>query len=461
MSKMVKDDGKLYAGAARVDITPEKGIQLAGDIGRYRPTEEIRDKLYANALVIESGDKRICLLSLDLLATTNEWSDKIRQGVAERFGLDQEAIMVHVVQNHAAPSLGHFFVKEECALMPPEYPWLRGGDDRYHAPTVEKCIKAVGQAVERLEPVTLQVGRGIDGRVAFNRRYILRDGSARMSVPKCDPQILQAEGPADPEVGVATLTNEQGLVVSTLLHHTSHPCHGYPHRYVIGDWPGAWAELMRKRFGQQCVPLVINGCCGNVIHGTCLNPDFTSEYHEMAEKLAETTASVLERMDVQKSGILAAERTVLHLPLRVLTDEVVNKARELIEKHPEPMWLDKEKTRVDWDWVYAVEILDLKDTEDKDPQCDYEMQVFRIGDMALVSLMGEPFVEGQLRIKLESPAPYTFVAHFCNGFAGYIPIKEAFKRGGYETRTCIASKFQPDALDTIADAAVVLLNKVF
>lgn len=31
----------LVAGAGMADITPELGIQLAGDIGRLRPTEEI------------------------------------------------------------------------------------------------------------------------------------------------------------------------------------------------------------------------------------------------------------------------------------------------------------------------------------------------------------------------------------------------------------------------------------
>ena len=29
----------LRAGAAQVDITPEAGIQIAGDIGRHRSTE--------------------------------------------------------------------------------------------------------------------------------------------------------------------------------------------------------------------------------------------------------------------------------------------------------------------------------------------------------------------------------------------------------------------------------------
>lgn len=455
-------ESPLRAGAARADITPEPGIQLAGDIGRYRPTEEIRDRLYCNALVLETGEQRVCLLSCDLLGVSNYWADKLRGATGELLGIPQAAVALHAVQNHASPTLGHFFVKDECSLIPPEYPWLRGGDERYNGPTVECCLAAVTEARDNLQSVTMAMGRGTDGRVAFNRRFIMRDGSARCHPPNCDPDIAHVEGPMDPEVGVVTFTGEQNQVVAALLHHTCHPCHGYPHRYVIGDWPGAWSELMRRECGESCVPLVVNGCCGNIHHTNHIDPDRVSEYRAMAGKLMETTSRVMQTgMRVAKATPLAYGQTALSLPLRLLTDEVVAAARDIVDAHPEPMWLDEVKTRVDWDWVYAVATLDLEDTQAKNPRCDYEIQGFRIGDLAVATLMGEPFVEGQLRIKLASPAPQTMVAHFCNGFAGYVPTREALERGGYETRTANWSKFQPDALEQIITAASGLIGGLF
>lgn len=452
----------LRAGAGRADITPALGIQLAGDIGRYRPTEEIRERLYARALVLEAGDRRCCLLSLDLLAANNEWAGRVRREVADCLGIAPEAVIFHVTQNHAAPSLGHCFVDDDCTLFPAEYPWLRGGDDRYNPGCVAQCVAAAKEAASRMQPVQMAVGRGIDGRVAFNRRFVMRDGTVRTHPPTCDPQILYAEGPIDPEVGLVTLTGLEGQLVASLLHYTCHPTFGYPHRFVIADWPGNWAEMVRERLGGEA--LVVNGCCGNVHHGNHLDPDESFDpagAHLMAARLGETAMRVRERLEPQPALPLAWERTVLRLPLRTLTPEEIAEAREYLAAYPSPRFIDAERTQVDWDWVYAATRLELVAKQARDPLCDYEIQVLRLGDFALVALMGEPFVEGQLRLKLASPAPHTFVAHFCNGYAGYIPTAEAFARGGYETRTSSGSKFQPEALEQIVEAAAGLLHRLF
>ena len=448
----------LRAGAARIDITPDIGIQLAGDIGRLRPVEEIRERLYASALALECRGQRMCLLSVDLLSMGCDWADRIRREAAERFGLHPEAIMVHVVQNHAAPALGHLFLTGARTRFPAEYPWLMGGDDRYHAPTADKCVEVIGRAVANLEPATLEVGRGMDGRVAFNRRFVMRDGTARCHPSTCDPAILHVEGPTDPEVGVATFTNRGSEVIAALLHHTCHPCHGYPFRYVIGDWPGAWAALMRRHWGERCVPLVVNGCCGNVHHRDHTNPDYRADHLSMASMLAETTRRTLGAMKPVEVERMDARRQVLEIPIRELSREDLAAAARLLEKHPEPMWIDETRSSVDWDWVYAVTFLDLEDARSERPTFPYEIQVFRLGDLSLVGLMGEPFVEAQLEIKRASPAPHTFVAHFCNGYVGYLPTRRAFEGGGYETRTGAGSKLAPDALEQITARAGELLR---
>jgi hypothetical protein len=451
----------LHAGAGKADITPAMGIQLAGDIGRYRPTEEIRERLYARALVLESGTTRICLLALDLLAANTPWADEVRRRIAARFGFKPEHIIFHVEQNHAAPSLGHCFAREDWPLFPSAYPWLHGGDPRYNEPAVAAMLEAVAQATSNLQPVTLQAGRGVDGRLAFNRRFIMRDGSVKCHPGNCNPEVLYSEGPADPEVGILQLTGADGRDVSRILHFTSHPCHGYPQRFVIADWPGCWAEQMQAEAGAPCIPLTLNGCCGNIHHLNHLDPHARNDHLQMTAQLMETSRVALKRPAAIQGVPLAMRRTILNLPLRKLDRAYVRAAEALIAAHPEPMWIDPEKTRVEWDWVYAASTLDLADVQKKRKTWPYEIQALRIGDAAIVTLMGEPFVEAQLEIKLKSPAKYTFVAHFCNGYVGYIPTRAALARGGYETRASNWSRFAAGALETITRTALKLLRELY
>ena len=84
-----------------------------------------------------------------------------------------------------------------------------------------------------------------------------------------------------------------------------------------------------------------------------------------------------------------------------------------------------------------------------------------ISATALASVPGEPFVEEQLRIKLASPAAFTFTAHMSSAYVGYIPTVQAFAHGGYETRTSIGSKLAPEALGMIGDTVIGMLNDAF
>src|SRR4051812_33952237 len=197
---MTQPVNALRAGAATVDVTPEIGIQLAGDIGRPRPVEKIRDPLFAKALVLDAGGKRICYVSVDCAVMTDTWAAEIRTQAQKKFGLPPESVMVHLTQNHSAPAIGHFVCRDECTLIPAEQAWLRSGDERYEKFAVERMVKAIGEAFSSLAPAGIGAASEIDSRVAFNRRFVLRDGTVR-----CNPQgadrlnILHVEGPMDPE----------------------------------------------------------------------------------------------------------------------------------------------------------------------------------------------------------------------------------------------------------------------
>jgi len=472
----------LLAGAAKSDISPELGIQIAGDIGRKRPCTGIKEPIYARALVLEQAGRRYCIVTVDVLAIDTPWADEVRRRAQTQFGLEPKAIMVHATQNHAAPSIGNHMCRDEWPLIPAEHDWLRGGDARYNEPALAGMLAAIGKALGNLTPVTVAAGRAIDNRVAFNRRYIMRDGSHVCQPSLCDPEIVQVEGPADPEVGVVTFTNKTGHIVATLLHHTSHPCHGFWGNEVHPGWPGAWCNELETHFGKSCTALVINGCCGNIIHFNYLNPDqeaIGGTHIEMGRLLTQSTHRALQNMQPVPVTTFGWVQRMLPIPRRKIPAKLVTEAKAKLRQSDGPAWtntrgstsvrktsvshimkLDPSVVLVEWDWVYAVGVLDIADERKTHPTYPYEIQAVRFGDVAILSLMGEPFVEAQLRIKRESPFAFLQVAHMANGYCGYIPSRAALAGGGYETRTSHGSKLAPEALEMIEKAATRLLKKL-
>ena len=70
-------------------------------------------------------------------------------------------------------------------------------------------------------------------------------------------------------------------------------------------------------------------------------------------------------------------------------------------------------------------------------------------------------MEGQLAIKIGSPAYPTYVAHGTSQYVGYIPVKHAFAHGGHEVNCSYWAKLAPEALEMIVDTAVHLIKEVF
>src|SRR5688572_8623871 len=57
-------DGKLYAGAATVNITPHLGAAIAGNM-TYSPASEVHDEIRVKSLVLDNGRQRLAFAVVD------------------------------------------------------------------------------------------------------------------------------------------------------------------------------------------------------------------------------------------------------------------------------------------------------------------------------------------------------------------------------------------------------------
>ena len=116
---------------------------------------------------------------------------------------------------------------------------------------------------------------------------------------------------------------------------------------------------------------------------------------------------------------------------------------------------------VDSKWAHVALRVEAHLRAKNEKTYEYQIQVLRLGDVAIVGLPGEPFVEAGLEIKLASPAAFTYVAHLPSWpDPSYLPTRRAFERGGYETLSHVC-RLAPGALETITAEAIDLLKEMF
>jgi len=454
-------DPTLQIGAAETTINPRLGMQIDGNIGAYRPAQVILNDLYGRAIVFQKGDKRFLLLSMELLAITEEWGGAIREFAANELGFDRDAVAVHVVQNHSSPSMGQIMLSDRLEAAR-KHPWIRGSDLDYAPLVMDRIKPMIRRATETVQPVRMVFGSSLESRVSFNRRVAMRDGTSEMGFADRPHEALYREGPSDPEVGVAIFTTPELKTIAALLHHTCHPVHWHPHTAIHSDWPGAWAEEVRRRILSDAIPLVLNGCCGNIHHRDAFNPHREDTPQSMGKLLTDGVKAALTNPHFCEDNPELAYKTIrFEVPFRQFPKEMFEGAHKLLNEHPEPTWTDETRTRFEWDWHFAASMADLEYTMANQAEFEYEIQALRLGGLAILVLPGEPFVEAQLEIKQRSPAARTFVAHMSNRYVGYIPTPEAIRRGGYETRPSCGSKLAPEALQTITDKSVKLLEELY
>jgi hypothetical protein len=89
-----------------------------------------------------------------------------------------------------------------------------------------------------------------------------------------------------------------------------------------------------------------------------------------------------------------------------------------------------------WAMVHWAErMFEAMQRDDLTPTVKAEIQVIHIGDLAIVGVPGEYFVELGLQIKegiKKSGVRQVMISGFTNGDVGYIPARRAYAKGGYE-----------------------------
>ena len=418
----------IRAGFAEVDITPPVGTHKIGWL-RDIVTDIVLDPLYARIAVLTCQDRTIAFVQLDTLSIRWTQTTAIREEVSKRYDVPGDGIMVAATHNHAGPAVAN------CGDV--------RRDDAYIDQLVEKVVSAFGRAMADMQEAEVGFGSCFEFSVAHNRRVVLRDGTVRTHGTFDDAEALRVEGPIDPELAVLAARAGDGRLLGAVVNFACHPAHHGGGTALSAGYPGVLAAEMKE--GGCPVTLFLNGAAGNLHTSDPYAGGADLSMEETGQRLAADAQRVIGEMTFRKTVRLGARSRTVTLPYRELTDAEIRGTVRGAQRFVDPAIYDRHMPAL-------AQRIRERGTQPA------EVQVLFMDELAVAAIPAEYFVELGLRIKERAHPKHALVVGWANGMVGYVPHKEAFQRGGYETTLIGSSRMAPEAGDLLAECAIDLIR---
>lgn len=394
----------LRAAVAQADITPPPGVPMYGYLDRLRDNKLATgtlDPLYARVLVLEAGEKRLALVTLDLGRTFRESElAQLRQQLKDSAGIS--FLIVAASHTHSGPNI----LDQDT-----------GGSLRaWEASAIERIAGAVVEASRHLIEARIGTGRG-EVYIGYNRRQVQSDGTVKMlwTNPHKEPTA-----PFDPTVFVMRIDDAEGKPLAILVNYACHPVvFGSDNLRYSSDFVGVMRDTVEKAFDRKPLCLFLQGADGDINPydaTTPLSHDAVAKRDWTGRRLGDEAARVAKEIYTNAAPDAAIDFTddLMHFQLRWPTAEF----RQGLLR------------------VYGPHVFeDHADIMAEDPPPDrLELHVTTVllnKRIALIGMPGEPFVNFQINWRDRCPVPDAFFLGYANGYFDYFPTIDAAAQGGY------------------------------
>jgi neutral ceramidase len=449
----------VRTGFAELDITPEIGMEQPGGYGKSFH-KSFHDPCKVRAVVFDDGKKRAAIVGIDALMVSRSLVVAARNQIQAKCGIPYESILIGASHSHSSGPTG--------MVQPGEYdhadPLVKSlayeksscADPKYLELVERKLVDVVCQADKLRGESLLGVGIGIEDKVAFNRRFRMKNGITYSHPRQGNPEIIEPAGPTDPEVGVIGVWDKQGKCIGCVVNYA---CHATTSPGGISaNWIYYMEQTIRGAMGPDCIVVFLAGASGDVTQVDNLNPYLNLSGEDWARfvggRVGAEAVKVLLSMPRGIMSPVDVRIKVMEINRRRPDPGRVRECYELTKQTPE-----KVGSTV---WTFAKEIVLLDALIQKEPAVQVEVQAIQVGPAVFVTNPAEFFCQLGLDIKHQSPFKFTFPVSLANGCVGYVPTEEAFgpHGGGYETRLTSYSNLEIQAGSKIVEAGLVLARQL-
>lgn len=419
--------GELSAGAARIDVTPSADELPDGYLG-------ILDRVHARAIVVEAGDAKAALISVDAGAIADDTWRTVVAALDDELDIPPEHVLLTATHTHSVPR------------QPP-------------AGYIDSIIESVRLADARRVPARIGFGTGVS-YINVNRNVI-------------DPETRRwweganYGGPSDKTVAVIALETLDGEPIAVYYNYAMHAVAAGQLDLVSGDAPGTTSRYIEESFDDRIVALWSSGAAGDQ------NPLYYQQTYDLrdiriaeyAERGIDISNSMppggqgLDRDDPRVARLMEQQKQMIVSMGQFLGEEVMRVMRgmdrkastiEIDGRHrtvtcPGRTRLDSGRAGFPGEYADAAPV-------------DIRLGLVRLGDIMIGAVNAEVFNSIAQRLKSESPYTRTLMATLTNGMArsGYIPNDAAY---GMYTFEVLSSRLKPGCAESaIVDGILELIG---
>lgn len=446
---VVAAEKTFRAGAAKVDVSPKAFPVIVNGGFLEQKTETVRDPLFARALVLDDGTRRLAIVVVDSCMVPRELIDRAKQRAKEQTGIPEDRMLVSSTHTHTAPAcMGALGARADADYV-----------KRLPDGIAEAIVKANGN----LSPAQLGWTVVNDDAHTHCRSWIRRPDRmltdpfgdrtvrANMHPGYQSPDVIGPAGPVDPAIAILVCRTPEGRPLALLANYSMHYFGTTP---VSADYFGLFAKRVEEELGARdaahpFVAMMSQGTSGDQHWMDYGRPKDNSTIESYAEAIAREVLDASRTITYQPWLPLTMAETRITLRRRTPDEKRLAWARPIVAAMGDrvPRTLPE---------VYAKEAIYLHE----EPERELKLQAIRIGDLGIAAIPDEVFALSGLKIKAHSPLATTFVMELANGSEGYIPPPEQHVLGGYTSWPARTAALEVQAETKIVETVLGLLEKV-
>src|SRR5580765_3650153 len=406
----------LRVGAARIDVTPADAELPKNYLG-------VLDHVYARAIVLESGEAKAALITVDAgMIQDGAWQQVTRQ-VETEFGIPAINILLTATHTHSVPG-------------PPA------------ADYAKKIVEAVRLARQKLVPARAGYGTG-ESYINVNRQ---------ITDPKTGKwwEGPNRQGPSDKTVAVLKFESLSGEPLAVYFNYAVHGVIAGQLDQVSGDIPGASERYIEDAFGGTVVAVWSTGASGDQ------NPIYYQQTYDLREirikDYAKRGVDISNAMPPGGQGLDRNNPAVVRLMNQ--QKQMLSSMGQFLGEEVLYVMRNTERTDTDVRLFGAQKTIQCPGRERTNDgragsegsykeagPVDIRLGLLQVGDAMIGTVNAEVFSPIAQRLKRESPFKATMMATLTNGAArsGYIPDDASYGKYTFEV---LSSRLRPGCAES-------------